>query len=216
VDANNGTIFHPDSWNSNASIFFIDQPIGVGFSHTEYGETVVCGQRPQNIASGVQYFGRAAPKRRRRTSQHSSRYSLPISASSRAVDSTCLENLMPYAQFLKLTTDMEAPIFITQGRYPPVFASAIYDQNPLLVEAGLHPINLTSVIIGNGFTDGPTMMSSLCALRICTLVPLVDPSWLGIKCSVLQHRFHPFKTSSALILISPLLSTSSSLELASK
>ena len=55
-------------------------------------------------------------------------------------------------------------IYITQGRYLPVFASAIYDQNPLLVEAGLHPINLTSVIIGNGFTDWPTMMSSMCAL----------------------------------------------------
>jgi len=36
-----GPQFHPESWNSNANIFFIDQPIGVGFSYAEYGETVV-------------------------------------------------------------------------------------------------------------------------------------------------------------------------------
>ena len=37
-----GPKFHPEAWNSNANIFFIDQPIGVGFSYAEYGESVVC------------------------------------------------------------------------------------------------------------------------------------------------------------------------------
>jgi hypothetical protein len=38
---------------------------------------------------------------------------------------------------------------VEQGRYIPLFASAIYDQNTLLIEKGLTPINLTSVIIGS-------------------------------------------------------------------
>lgn len=35
-----------------------------------------------------------------------------------------------------------------QGRYLPLFASEIYDQNARLAEAGLAPVNLQSVMIG--------------------------------------------------------------------
>ncbi|KAG9218161.1 hypothetical protein CCMSSC00406_0008100 [Pleurotus cornucopiae] len=34
-----GPKYHPESWNSKANIFFIDQPVGTGFSYAEYGET---------------------------------------------------------------------------------------------------------------------------------------------------------------------------------
>jgi carboxypeptidase C (cathepsin A) len=37
----NSTAVHPEAWNNNANIFFVDQPIGVGFSHAEHGQTVV-------------------------------------------------------------------------------------------------------------------------------------------------------------------------------
>jgi cathepsin A (carboxypeptidase C) len=40
-----------------------------------------------------------------------------------------------------------------KGRYIPVYASAVYEQNKLLKAAGVEPINLKSVIIGNGITD---------------------------------------------------------------
>lgn len=34
------------------------------------------------------------------------------------------------------------------GRYIPVFAAAVYDQNPKLIASGITPINLTSIMIG--------------------------------------------------------------------
>jgi len=40
IMSSNETKFNPYSWNSNANIFFIDQPVGVGFSYADYGETV--------------------------------------------------------------------------------------------------------------------------------------------------------------------------------
>ena len=41
-----------------------------------------------------------------------------------------------------------------------MFAATIYDKNEQLVEAGLTPINLSSVMIGNGCTDFATMYPS--------------------------------------------------------
>ena len=48
--------------------------------------------------------------------------------------------------------DLEA-LIRAQGRYLPLFASAVYDQNARLVKDGREPINLKSVMIGNGFTS---------------------------------------------------------------
>lgn len=39
------------------------------------------------------------------------------------------------------------------GRYLPVFASAVYDHNAKIVAEGRTPINLKSVMIGNGGTS---------------------------------------------------------------
>jgi len=46
------------------------------------------------------------------------------------------------------------------GRYIPLFAAAVYDQNAKLKEAGMTPINLKSVMIGNGLTDNFRMVPS--------------------------------------------------------
>ncbi|KAJ7479618.1 Alpha/Beta hydrolase protein, partial [Mycena latifolia] len=123
VNAVNGTVFHPESWNSKANIFFIDQPIGVGFSYTDYGETVnSTDEAAKDVAAFVAVF------------------------------------FAHFSKFQGRGFHMAGESY--GGRYLPVFAAAIYEQNPNLVKAGLPPINLTSVIIGNGMTDLPTLISS--------------------------------------------------------
>jgi len=43
------------------------------------------------------------------------------------------------------------------GQYIPIYAAAVHDQNKALMEAGIQPINLKSVMIGNGMTNSPLM-----------------------------------------------------------
>ncbi|KAJ6564498.1 serine carboxypeptidase [Mycena capillaripes] len=130
VNIDNGTVFHPYSWNSNANIFFIDQPVGVGFSWAEYGETVsTTEEAAKDIATFIAIF---------------------------------------FAYFKKFQGrgfHMAGESF--GGRSVPVYAAAVYDQNVLLVKAGIPPINISSIMLGNGMTDMPSMM----------------PAWYEIQCS---------------------------------
>ncbi|KAF9007860.1 Alpha/Beta hydrolase protein [Cyathus striatus] len=48
-----GPKFFPESWNSNANLLAVEQPIGVGFSYADYGETVVSAR---NIAAFLAIF----------------------------------------------------------------------------------------------------------------------------------------------------------------
>ncbi|KAE9394303.1 serine carboxypeptidase [Gymnopus androsaceus JB14] len=118
-----GPKFHPESWNTNANIFFIDQPIGVGFSYAEYGETVsTTEEAAKDIAAFVAIFF-----------EH-------------------------FTKFKDRGFHMAGESYA--GRYLPLFASAVYDQNRALVDAGMTPIKLTSVMIGNGLTDFETALPS--------------------------------------------------------
>ncbi|KAJ7649434.1 serine carboxypeptidase [Mycena polygramma] len=119
----NGTSFHPESWNTNASIFFVDQPIGVGFSYADYGETVATTEEgAKDIAAFIFVFF-----------EH-------------------------FNKFKGRSFHMAGESY--GGRYVPVFAAEVYDQNAKLAAAGYTPINLTSVMIGNGITDFYHQMSS--------------------------------------------------------
>ncbi|KAH9483101.1 Carboxypeptidase Y-like protein A [Psilocybe cubensis] len=52
-NSSNGTVWNPYSWNSEANIFFLDQPVGVGFSYADYGETV---ETTEDAAKNVHAF----------------------------------------------------------------------------------------------------------------------------------------------------------------
>ncbi|KAF8190071.1 serine carboxypeptidase [Pholiota molesta] len=139
VPGSNGTVFHPESWNTNANIFFVDQPIGVGFSYADYGEYVGTSEEAaDDIAVFVSIF---------------------------------FEN---FIQFKGRAFHMSGESY--GGRYLPLFASAVYDQNTRLIAAGMTPINLQSVMIGNGMTDTFKMVLSYYDMT-CTpasIAPVVD------------------------------------------
>ncbi|KAI0047671.1 serine carboxypeptidase [Auriscalpium vulgare] len=141
TNATEGTKFHAEAWNSNANVFFVDQPVDVGFSYSEHGATVsTTEQAAEDIAAFVVIFF-----------EH-------------------------FSSFKGRSFHMSGESY--GGRYIPVFAAAVYDQNALLVANGLTPINLTSAIIGNGMTDAFSMVQSYYDMT-CTpasVAPVLDIS----------------------------------------
>ncbi|KAH8108845.1 serine carboxypeptidase [Phellopilus nigrolimitatus] len=112
----NSTEYNPYSWNSNANIFFIDQPTGTGFSYHEFGDIPSTTEEAGNdIARFIAAFFETFPKFKGRN--------------------------------FHLTGESYA------GRFLPVYAAAVYDHNEVLVSNGFTPVNLKSVMIGNGATD---------------------------------------------------------------
>ncbi|KZT24370.1 serine carboxypeptidase [Neolentinus lepideus HHB14362 ss-1] len=74
------------------------------------------------------------------------------------------------------------------GRYIPLFASAVYDQNAKLVEAGMTPVNLSSIMIGSAWTDQYKMILSYYDMQ-CTLASL--PPILDISTCVRMSQVVP-------------------------
>ncbi|TFK38756.1 serine carboxypeptidase [Crucibulum laeve] len=60
------------------------------------------------------------------------------------------------------------------GIYIPLFAAEVYDQNTKLIKEGMSPINLTSIMIGNGLSDAATMFPSYYDMQ-CTFVSGMKP-----------------------------------------
>ncbi|KAG5645267.1 hypothetical protein DXG03_006569 [Asterophora parasitica] len=116
----NGTLWNPHSWNEEANIFFLDQPVGVGFSYADFGETVeTTEEAAKNIHAFLTIF------------------------------------FETFKQFSGRALHLSGESY--GGRYLPVFASEIYDQNEVAVREGRQPLNLKSVLIGNGITDISTL-----------------------------------------------------------
>ncbi|WWC99367.1 hypothetical protein V866_006268 [Kwoniella sp. B9012] len=127
----NDTKVNPHAWNDKANVFFLDEPIGVGFSQSEHGQTV---GTTEAAAIDVQAF---------------------------------------ISIFFETFKEFEGRAFHMAGesyggRYLPVFASAVVDGNRKLIKEGKTPINLQSVMIGNGVTDEFSTMESYFPFQ-CTL-----------------------------------------------
>ncbi|KAF8919272.1 Alpha/Beta hydrolase protein [Mucidula mucida] len=169
-----GPNFHNESWNSHVNIFFIDQPVGTGFSYADHGESVsTTEEAAQDIAAFVAIFFEHFPKFKGRA--------FHLSGESYG------------------------------GRFLPVYASAIYDQNAYLGKHFMTPINLTSVLIGNGMTDYITMLLSyydiLCTgaslppmldIATCVRMKTVYPrcqKWMKEACVEFTMRFERLETS---------------------
>jgi len=151
TNATQDPTFFKESWNSNANVFFVDQPIGVGFSYADYGQTVSTSEEAaQDIAAFVAIF---------------------------------FEN---FTSFKGRAFHMAGESY--GGRYIPLFASAVYDQNAMLVKEGLTPINLTSIIIGNGITDPFTMID---AYYYMTCTPSSVPPVLDISSCIRMKKALP-------------------------
>ena len=102
--------FNPSSWNANASVIFLDQPVNVGYSYS--GSSV-----SNTIAAGKDVY---------------------------ALLTLFFEQFPQYAkQSFHISGESYA------GHYIPVFASEILSHKK-------RNINLQSVLIGNGLTDGLT------------------------------------------------------------
>lgn len=110
IDKNQNLVFNPYSWNANASVIFLDQPVNVGYSYS--GSSV-----SNTVAAGKDVY---------------------------ALLTLFFKQFPEYAhQDFHIAGESYA------GHYIPVFTSEIQSHKKT-------NINLKSVLIGNGLTDGLT------------------------------------------------------------
>ncbi|UZJ52960.1 hypothetical protein CBS101457_002280 [Exobasidium rhododendri] len=125
------TVWNPHSWSNNASLLFLDQPVGTGFSYASWADSEKKGEAPYRIYGGVE-AGRDASAFLQLWGLHAERlFGQSVSSFHIAGESY-------------------------SGRWIPLIADQLVKDNKLAVshpERGLKPLPLDSVMIGNGITS---------------------------------------------------------------
>ena len=131
ADNGTATIPNPYSWNTNANIIFLDQPVDVGYSYVEDGSTVntspVAGK---DVYAFLELFLSRFPEYA----------SLPFHLAAESYGGTYAPNI--------------ASVIYNENKKAPL-ATSSDAINPLV------RINLASVMLGNGMTDNYIQMASI-------------------------------------------------------
>ncbi|GAK68298.1 serine carboxypeptidase [Moesziomyces antarcticus] len=130
-----GTERNPWAWNNNATVIFLDQPVGVGYSYVDWANQSRTDKPPSRV----------------------------FSAESAAHDASAFLHLLAMHMGREIFNgDGETfPSFHIAGesyagRYIPLLADQILADNKRIAkhpEMGLQPLSLASVLIGNGITS---------------------------------------------------------------
>lgn len=131
ADDGTATTSNPYSWNTNANIIFLDQPVDVGYSYVEDGSTVntspVAGK---DVYAFLELFFSRFPEYA----------SLPFHLAAESYGGTYAPNI--------------ASVIYDENKKVPLMASS--NANDALVR-----INLASIMLGNGMTDNYIQMASI-------------------------------------------------------
>lgn len=130
-----GTSPNPWAWNNNATMIFLDQPVGVGYSYVDWANKTRTDKPPKRV----------------------------FSAESAAKDASAFLHLLAMhmgKEIFEGDGDRFSSFHIAgesyAGRYIPLTADQIVKDNKKIAkhpEMGLRPLPLESVLIGNGITS---------------------------------------------------------------
>ncbi|CDS01145.1 hypothetical protein [Sporisorium scitamineum] len=134
-DGKPGAEKNPWAWNNNATMIFLDQPVGVGYSYVDWANKSRTDKPPSRV----------------------------FSAESAAKDASAFLHLLAMhmgKEIFKGDGDSFSSFHIAgesyAGRYIPLLANQIVEDNKKIVkhpEIDLKPLPLASVLIGNGITS---------------------------------------------------------------
>lgn len=139
VNGEGGTTFNPFAWNSNATVILLDQPIGVGFSYSDWTHP-----EKHNKTEKVPARARDTPSAAKDTSAFLHLLAL------HAKDVFGSDAHPSGISSFHMSGESYA------GRYLPLIASQILQDNEHALKhpnEGIEPLPLESVLLGNGFVS---------------------------------------------------------------